>query len=74
MHLIAALVGWLVDLLARFRSTADGTAPAGYVGRHGEDTVEIVTADWRPPIGRRRIALLTDTQPMDAVTNDEVGR
>jgi hypothetical protein len=41
--------------------------PAPRGGRHYEDTVEIVPADYRPAIGARRIALVTDTQPMTAV-------
>ncbi len=35
-------------------------------GRHHHDTVEIVPAGWRPPIGRHRIAAqLDDTQRID---------
>jgi hypothetical protein len=40
-----------------------------YESRHHEDTVEIKPAGWMPPIGARRIALLTDTQPFSAATH-----
>jgi hypothetical protein len=36
-------------------------------GRHHEDTIEIVPADYRPSIGARRIAQLVDTQQIPAV-------
>lgn len=35
------------------------------VGRHHEDTVEVVPPDYRPDIGRRRFARETETQRLE---------
>src|SRR5690349_11147497 len=64
---IAAIASLIVSAIRSSRQNRTDVVaePPAQVGRHHEDTVEIVPADYSPHIGRRRIARETDTQRIE---------